>query len=79
MMLLKAGGALAFIAAMGVSDTRLEAGLIECKEIYHPFSSRHQGWYLFIALVLSSVGFPFNLPNPDLSSRIFPAKHRSAA
>ena len=36
MMLLKTGGALAFIAAMGVSDLGLEAVPIECKEIYRP-------------------------------------------
>ncbi|UZJ55762.1 hypothetical protein CBS101457_005082 [Exobasidium rhododendri] len=50
--LLTAGGALAFIGAMG-------------------------GWYLFIAMVLDSVGFPFTLPNPDLSSRVFAGKAKS--
>jgi hypothetical protein len=71
-MLLTAGGALAFTAAMGVS--RKISLVISASMLIVISYLSLQGWYLFVAMVLDSVGFPYTLPNPDLSSRVFSAK-----
>lgn len=82
MTLLKTGGAVAFIAAMGVScfdSSYIIFAFINLLKLLSLSLSHSQGWYLFISLVLNAVGFPFNLPNPDLSSRVFSGKTKSPA